>query len=88
MKRNREDKLRLINELLNSEGWMLLQTELLDLASKKEKELEGYLYDANTHKSFLHEGIKIGLELAVSLPYKMQKENRKFFERLYDKVVN
>lgn len=87
MEYSREDKLRISNKIVASEEWKMFEHELKDLIDKKQKELEGYLYEANTHKSFLHQGIKIGLEIALGIPVKMQRENQKFFDRLYDKIT-
>lgn len=87
MKYTREDKLRLSNEMLAGEAWKMLESELKTLVDIKEKEIQGYLVEANTHKSFLHEGIKIGLQIAMAMPGKMQKDNELFFKRLYDKIT-
>lgn len=87
MKYTREDKLRLSNEMLAGEAWKMLENELKTLVDIKEKEIQGYLVEANTHKSFLHEGIKIGLQIAMAMPGKMQKDNELFFKRLYDKIT-
>lgn len=88
MSYSREDKLRLSNEMLAGESWKMLKSELETLVATKEKEIQGYLMEANTHKSFLHEGIRLGLQIALALPGKMQKDNRLFFQRLYDKVTS
>lgn len=87
MKYTREDRLRLSNEMLAGEAWKMLESELKTLVDIKEKEIQGYLVEANTHKSFLHEGIKIGLQIAMAMPGKMQKDNELFFKRLYDKIT-
>lgn len=73
--------------MLAGEAWKMLESELKTLVDIKEKEIQGYLVEANTHKSFLHEGIKIGLQIAMAMPGKMQKDNELFFKRLYDKIT-
>lgn len=84
---NREEDLRISSALVASEHGMWLKSKIQHLINCKEKEIEGHAYNAENEKLFLHQGIKIGLEIAKDLPEKIRKDSDKVIANYIKKMM-
>lgn len=73
----REDNLRISSALIASESGLWLKEMINKLIDMKLKEMDGYGFNAEVEKLFLHQGIKIGLEIARDLPEGIRRDSDK-----------
>ena len=87
MQISREDKIRITEQLLATEGWRFIESELAKLIMEKDSQLDSDFGLQNTKRAYLNRGIMMGLRIAMNLPKQINADNHKFFDRLYAKMV-
>lgn len=83
----RENDLRISSALIASEHGNWLKGKLNDLIEMKHKELDAYGFAAEVEKMFLHQGIKIGLEIARDLPETVRKDSDKVMSHMIKRIM-
>ena len=76
---DRKDKLRLSNQLVQSEGWIWFKEELEQAVRLRKPTINGKVDDFT-------QGVIAGLEWALALPERTYENNTRFFDRLREKV--
>lgn len=82
MPRTKEEKYRLVSELMASEAWLFLKEDLEEQALHKQREVDGHFGLGSTNMTYLHHGIKEGIVFALSRPAEIKKECENFFKKL------
>lgn len=87
-KYSREDKLRIINSLILTEGWGLLKSEIEQQILNNQGRIDSAAESGDTNRLFAAESYRLALTFVLNLPDKIQRENTAFFDRLYQKIAS
>lgn len=86
--RNRQEKLRISNELQSTEGWIFLKEEIEMHIVATRGRINSATEMGDSNKLFAAEAYRMALEYVLHMPEKIKKENTDFFDRLYDRVLS
>jgi hypothetical protein len=87
-KYTKEDKLRIASAYVPSEAYNLFNDMLTELIDAYDYGNEPNFEAGEGLRAFYCAGIRKGLEMARELPGKVKEENTKYFDKLYERMVN